>query len=240
MSKRILSVCFLLGLCGLSGCVYEEVASPAIVPNYNPLNFNDVNASGPKPAQLADLVTMGVPPEWIPPAYRERKWTAIVLHHSATSKGNAAFFNKAHEGRCDDNGNHWKGIGYDFVIGSRRLQDSREERKIMRKIASRAYNLLAKKFLNSEICDHQCGFKAFHRKPLLRILDDVDAVHWFWDTELLVRASQRGFRIKEIPVTWKGLGKTKVNLFTDALSMGFQIFKLWWKLRNQVFTEENP
>ena len=130
--------------------------------------------------------------------------------------------------------------GYDFVIGSRRLQESREERKIMRKIASRAYNLLAKKFLNSEICDHQCGFKAFHRKPLLRILDDVDAVHWFWDTELLVRASQRGFRIKEIPVTWKGLGKTKVNLFTDALSMGFQIFKLWWKLRNQVFTEENP
>jgi len=118
MSKRILSACFLLGLCSLSGCVYEEVANPAIVPDYNPLNFNDINVSSPKPAQLADLVTMGVPPEWIPPAYRERKWTAIVLHHSATSKGNAAFFNKAHEGRSDDNGNHWKGIGYDFVIGN--------------------------------------------------------------------------------------------------------------------------
>jgi hypothetical protein len=118
MSKWILSACFLLGLCSLSGCIYEEVASPAIVPDYNPLNFNDVNASSPKPTQSADLVTMGVPPEWIPPAYRERKWTAIVLHHSATAKGNAAFFNKAHEGRSDDNGNHWKGIGYDFVIGN--------------------------------------------------------------------------------------------------------------------------
>jgi hypothetical protein len=119
MSKWILPACFLVGLCGLSGCIYEEVADPAIVLDYNPHIFNEEKAKRDlQPARLADLVAMGVPPEWIPPAYRERRWTAIVLHHSATAKGNAAFFNKAHEGRSDDNGNHWKGIGYDFVIGN--------------------------------------------------------------------------------------------------------------------------
>jgi hypothetical protein len=122
MAKRILLLCFLPGLMGLAGCVYEEVAAPAIVPNYNPHIYNSAGPRySPKPSRLADLIDIGVPPEWFPPSYRERKWTAVVLHHSATDKGNMAFFNKAHEGRCDDNGNHWKGIGYDFVIGNGRM-----------------------------------------------------------------------------------------------------------------------
>lgn len=117
MSKCILLACFLSGLCSLSGCSYEEVADPAIVLDCNSHIFKAEEA-GPKPTRLAELMTGDVPAEWIPPAYRERRWTAIVLHHSATAKGNAAFFNKAHEGRSDENGNHWKGIGYDFVIGN--------------------------------------------------------------------------------------------------------------------------
>jgi hypothetical protein len=34
-----------------------------------------------------------------------------MIHHSATDKGNAAVIDDWHK-----NGNHWKGIGYDFVI----------------------------------------------------------------------------------------------------------------------------
>jgi hypothetical protein len=43
----------------------------------------------------------------------EKKWTAVVIHHSATNTGNAAIFDKMHR-----EVNHWDGIGYDFVIGN--------------------------------------------------------------------------------------------------------------------------
>jgi len=55
----------------------------------------------------------GIRPEWMPPSYLERKWTAIVIHHSGTNTGNAAIFDKWHR-----EGNHWEGVGYDFVIGN--------------------------------------------------------------------------------------------------------------------------
>ena len=51
---------------------------------------------------------------WYPPKAVEKKsWKAIMIHHSATRKGNAATFDDHHR-----NVNHWKGIGYDFVINN--------------------------------------------------------------------------------------------------------------------------
>lgn len=41
-----------------------------------------------------------------------RPWTAIVLHHSATRRGNAAIFDKQHREKG------WGGVGYAFVIGN--------------------------------------------------------------------------------------------------------------------------
>ena len=50
---------------------------------------------------------------WIPPSTVEKGWTAIIIHHSATDRGNAAIFDKDHR---ENHG--WDGIGYDFVIGN--------------------------------------------------------------------------------------------------------------------------
>jgi hypothetical protein len=87
--------------------------------------------------------------------------------------------------------------------------------------------------LGSKVKDHQCGFKAFKREALLQLLDEVAACHWFWDTELLVRASRKGYAIKEIPVEWKSPRGTKVRLLKDSFSMGGQTVKLWWRLKRQ-------
>jgi hypothetical protein len=87
--------------------------------------------------------------------------------------------------------------------------------------------------LGSKIRDHQCGFKAFRREPTLKLINDVGAKHWFWDTEILVRAARKGYKIKEIPVVWKSGRKTKVNLFKDSYNMGKQVFKLWWKFKTE-------
>ena len=121
--------------------------------------------------------------------------------------------------------------GYDFSTGSRMLPESKVERSLRRSISSKTYNFLVRHMLGSKLRDHQCGFKAFKREPVLQLLDEVEATHWFWDTEIMVRAQRRGYKVKEIPVEWKSGKGTKVNLFKDSWNMGRQIMKLWWKLK---------
>jgi glycosyltransferase involved in cell wall biosynthesis len=123
--------------------------------------------------------------------------------------------------------------GYDFATGSRLLPESYVERSGMRNMTSKTYNFMVKAVLGSKVKDHQCGFKAFRREPLMRLLDEVGANHWFWDTEILVRAYRMGYRIKEIPVLWKSGRDTKVRLLHDSFYMGWQIFSLWWRLKVQ-------
>jgi glycosyltransferase involved in cell wall biosynthesis len=126
-----------------------------------------------------------------------------------------------------------KSEGYELATGSRMLPESDVKRSGTRHIASGTYNFMVRAVLGSKLKDHQCGFKAFRREPLMQLLDVVGAKHWFWDTEILVRAQRRGYRIKEIPVSWKGGRETKVRLLKDSLNMGWQIFSLWWHLKMQ-------
>jgi len=66
-----------------------------------------------KPPQVRWSADKNIPGNWLPPSQLEKKWAAVVVHHSATENGNAAIFDKWHR-----EGKHWEGIGYDFVIGN--------------------------------------------------------------------------------------------------------------------------
>jgi len=121
--------------------------------------------------------------------------------------------------------------GYDFSTGSRMMSDSKAERTLSRSISSKTYNFLVRHILGSKLRDHQCGFKAFKREPLMSLLGKVGATHWFWDTEIMVRAYEQGYQVKEIPVEWKSGKGTKVNLFKDSWNMLWQIMGLWWNMK---------
>jgi hypothetical protein len=53
----------------------------------------------------------GVPREWVPQA-QANAWQWIVIHHSATTTGGAAAFDKMHKAKG------WDELGYHFVIGN--------------------------------------------------------------------------------------------------------------------------
>ncbi len=119
--------------------------------------------------------------------------------------------------------------GYDFATGSRMLPESNVKRPFKRGFASKGFNFLTRSMLGSKLYDHQCGFKSFRRTSLFKIIDTVKDTHWFWDTELYVRAQRAGFRVMEFPVEWKHGGTTQVNLIKDVFGMGSQIFRLWYE-----------
>jgi hypothetical protein len=123
--------------------------------------------------------------------------------------------------------------GFDVSTGSRMLPESIVERTLRRSISSKSYNFLVRHMLGSKVKDHQCGFKAFKKEVVLSLLGEVEATHWFWDTEILVRAQRHGFKVKEIPVEWTSGKGTKVNLSKDSWNMFWQVTNLWWKLKTQ-------
>ena len=116
--------------------------------------------------------------------------------------------------------------GWDICTGSRMMRDSFVQRSKTRKLSSWAYNSLIRLLFKTGVHDHQCGFKAFNRRSLFAILGEVEDTHWFWDTEVLAVASHRGYKIREIPVTWVEDRGTTVNLFKDSVKMGLKAFAL--------------
>ena len=72
-------------------------------------------------------------------------------------------------------------------------------RSLDRYVMSRGYSFLVRKLLRVPIHDTETGYKFFRRERLLPVLDEIQDGGWFWDTEFMVRAFQRGLRLQEIP-----------------------------------------
>src|SRR5215211_6908100 len=92
--------------------------------------------------------------------------------------------------------------GYDLSTGSRLARGSRTTRGLKREVISRSYNVIIKAGFRTKFSDAQCGFKAISRNAAQKLLPRIENNEWFFDTELLIHAERRGYRIKDIPVRW--------------------------------------
>lgn len=97
----------------LSGCVYNNEPMPQIVHSPAVSEPLVVQPKIVKPTPPQKRTDKSIPQDWLPPSNLEKRWTAIVIHHSGTDSGNAAIFDNWHR-----EGNSWEGVGYDFVIGN--------------------------------------------------------------------------------------------------------------------------
>jgi len=116
--------------------------------------------------------------------------------------------------------------GWDVCTGSRMMQGSLVKRSMTRKLSSWAYNQMIRVLFDTGVHDHQCGFKAFNRHRLFAILGEVEDTPWFWDPEVLAIANHRGYKVREIPITWVEDRGTTVDLFRDSAKMCFKAFAL--------------
>lgn len=107
--------------------------------------------------------------------------------------------------------------GYDVASGSRLARGSETTRSLKREVISRCYVLVIRAFFpRLRISDAQCGFKAAARRAVEAVVPDIEDRGWFFDTELLVRAHQAGFRVGELPVHWVEDPDTKVHIVSTA------------------------
>ncbi len=102
--------------------------------------------------------------------------------------------------------------GYGVATGSRLLGQSKVKRSFKRELTSRGYNFIIKALFFTKWHDAQCGFKAVSRKAVDELVPLIQNQEWFFDTELLLLAGMKGYRIKEVPVTWVEDTDTRVDI----------------------------
>ena len=120
---------------------------------------------------------------------------------------------------------------YDIVNGSRLAKGARViNRKPIREVTSRGFNMLVRGLLGVKLTDGMCGFKFLKGNLAHEMLEKgLNTNGWFFSTELLVKSTWLGKRIKELPVTWTDDGTSKVNI--KKLSMEY--FKEILRLRKE-------
>lgn len=89
------------------------------------------------------------------------------------------------------------------ALGSRFITGANTKRPLRRTIASRIFNLIVNLLFRTNIRDHQCGFKAFGKNVLDKVLPNMRNSYWIWDSEFIVRAKRAGYRTVEIPIVWR-------------------------------------
>ncbi len=108
--------------------------------------------------------------------------------------------------------------GYDLAIGSRLTKGSKViGRSLKRETTSRVYNMLIRIMFYQSFHDAQCGFKALTREVAQDIVPLAQDNTWFFDTEVLLLAERRGYRIKEVPVEWVDDPDSRVDVAKTAM-----------------------
>jgi len=82
----------------------------------------------------------------------------------------------------------------------------------------------------AKIADTQCGFKLFSRPSLPYIVPHMHMEGWIFDVEMLMLAEFSGIPVVEVPVGWREVVGSKLNVVRDSIGMawGLAILRLCW------------
>lgn len=126
------------------------------------------------------------------------------------------------------------------VVGSRWLPgaDVVVPQPLVRRAASRVFNRIVRGLFGLTVSDTQCGAKAFRASDVLPLLDEVETSEFAFDVDLLVTLARRGFAITEVPIRWRHVGGSKVDLVRGSAKMLLAVVRL--RLRNSRFASVVP
>ena len=123
--------------------------------------------------------------------------------------------------------------GHDIVVGFRStwINMKNGKTKIGRAFLSRLYVALVGSLFGVNLQDYQSGFKAFRRR-VVEAVQPLTSNGFEIDSEILIKALRKGFRVGFIPITYTYKGNSKVNVFRDPLKMFLSVLR--WKLNGKL------
>jgi len=127
---------------------------------------------------------------------------------------------------------------FEVVIGSRYAGlEAKVKQSILRRIISRAGGALIRMITGLRIQDTQCGFKLFTKEASDKIFSSLETYGWGFDIEVLLLATNFGYKIREVPVVWRDSEGSHVRAGQDSISTLIETIKISTKLNARQKTK---
>lgn len=116
---------------------------------------------------------------------------------------------------------------HDVIIASREVHGAKRiDEPSYRHFMGRINNIIIKLAALPDFEDTQCGFKMF-RREVAEDLFEVQRMNGIgFDVELLFIAKKRGYKIKEVPITWYYDPYSTMRLWDDSVKMLKEIWEI--------------
>ncbi len=121
--------------------------------------------------------------------------------------------------------------GYDVAIGSRWLggrSSQTQPQPIYRQFFGRCFNLTTRLIMRLPFADTQCGFKAFTYTAAQQIFSRQTIERWGFDPEIMFIAIKRGYKVKELTVSWAHDERTRMSYLRDGMQMLRELMTIRW------------
>jgi glycosyltransferase involved in cell wall biosynthesis len=114
-----------------------------------------------------------------------------------------------------------------FLIGNR--MNNVSGMPFIRRVVNRYMSKQISRLCGQEIPDTQCGFRMLNRQLVPELLGGGD--RFDYDTEVLIVASRKGYRIESVPITTVYTDQvSKIRPLRDAI----RFLKLMWRYRKAI------
>lgn len=125
------------------------------------------------------------------------------------------------------------GRGCALAFGSRAVAGARVEvaQPLRRRLMGRTFNLVVRTMLLPGIHDTQCGVKLMRTEAARAVLPRCRVDGFAFDVELICVARHLGYRVAEVPVTWRDCRDSRMRPFRDALAMLRELAQIRRRLR---------
>ena len=121
----------------------------------------------------------------------------------------------------------------DLVLGSKLLDVNQDYRPFHKRIGSQVFHVLSRRFLGVPVVDSHC-IKMMNRSVLKSILDRCSGGSQIFDDELVLRASQEGVTMSEIPFRCEEIRSSRIGVLSRSIHALWQLTELrvtLWKER---------
>ncbi|WP_435195579.1 glycosyltransferase [Natronomonas sp. EA1] len=189
----------------------DETLSPAVIR----IELDDADAATRE--VLAEL-----PAELNAIPYRRGKGAAITAGFEALDTDRLAFADADGATPADSVADVVAALdGADLAVGSRRHPDATVlgHQTFARRYLGDGFAWLARRLLDVDLYDYQCGAKALTRDAWGRVREHLYEPGFAWDVELVAMAGALGLRVAEVPVTWEDAPGSTVSPVSTAVSL---------------------
>ena len=124
------------------------------------------------------------------------------------------------------------------IVNFNRYSDSENKIPLMRRFASRSFNLLLRLIYGIHVSDTQCGYKIMRRDAVVPLVKRLTISNAFFLSAMFIYAKKYGVSFVEIPIKYRHSHGSKFNVVITSISYIVSIIA--FRIRDTKLYDHTP